>query len=93
MEKSSPKYSIVDHKGSGIKVFVLEGDWCGMFIIFGNFRKIEGKGRFSYEIAGLPSRLMHLLGEDLTDSQESSMMEMINEIATELFKIINQNER
>lgn len=88
------KYQIVEHKARGIKVFVLEGYWAGMFILFDNFNEVDGKGKFSYEIAGVPTRFMHLLKEDLTEEQEQSMISMINEIATELFQIIgNMNVR
>lgn len=82
------KYQIVEHKSRGIKVFVMEGYWSGMFIVFDNFNEVDGKGKFSYEIAGVPTHLMHLLKEDLTEQQEQSMMLMINEIASELFQII-----
>lgn len=85
---NNSKYAIVNHTASGIKVFVMDGPWSGVFIIFDNFNKNGDKGTFTYEFAGLPTHLMYLLKENLTPEQESSMMELVNDIAKNIFSMM-----
>lgn len=91
MSDVEKNYIIVDHKSSGIKVFVQDGVWSGVFLIFDNFDIQGGKGIFTYEVAGLPSHLVHLLKENLTDVQQESMMNLVNGIATDLFSLITRS--
>lgn len=88
MSDAQKNYVIVDHKSSGIKVFIQDGIWSGMFLIFDNFDIQGGRGIFTYEVAGLPSHLMHLLKENLTEQQQDSMMNLVNGIASDLFSLI-----
>lgn len=88
MSHEQKNYVIVDHKSSGIKVFIQDGIWSGMFLIFDNFDIQGGRGIFTYEVAGLPSHLMYLLKENLTEHQQESMMNLVNGIASDLFSLI-----
>lgn len=81
-------YIIVDHESSGIKIRVEDGAWTGVFLIFDNFDIQGERGIFTYEIAGLPRHLQYLLKENLTQDEYDSMMELVNEIAKDLFSLI-----
>jgi hypothetical protein len=86
------KYQILDHNGSGIKVFILSGEWQGVTILFDNFNKNGDKGTYTYEFFGLPSNKLHLLNSYLNEEQESSILFTIREIASGLFQILASHE-
>lgn len=85
---TSKFYLIDNDRPSGLKVYIDQGEWKGVTLLFDNFNRNGDSGTYTYEFVGLPSNLVHLLHRELTDEEETSILEVIREIAANLFRVI-----